>query len=316
MKKAIKLISGIVFFMIGLLLLLFTLNILPIKLLITTIINLHSIWPIGFIIAGIMFILNKKITSLLIFFITIILGVSIFITTNLMYDINNENINELHIISLNNNFNQINNNNTNKYPINYNINFSGGTFNIKKIQKENHLLKLNITDIKKTSPPIKMTKYENNTREINVNRKLNQSFFFFNNPKNTNINWDLEINNNTPTNININSAIAVNNIYLKNLKTNKLNIENGISNINLFYSNYPTKTNIKTGISDIQLYFPINSSILITINGGILDIDLKNFKKIGNRYYSKNYIENSNSTIHININAGISKISGGIINEI
>ena len=304
MKKTSKLVFGIIFLILGLLFLLVTLNIIPD---ISFLENLRNIWPIGFIIAGIFLILKQRALSIVIFIITIILAVIFLLTPSIYYEDNVYTVKETHKIAIEDV----------TQPLNYDINFREGMLNIAKTQNSKNLVELNINDYKKTYTPLRVIKHEDNSTSVKILRDHDvESKIFL--PGMTNRNeviWDINISNQTTNNINLDYAISETNIDLNGIKVNNLNIDTGISSTEIVYGNYPTNTKIESGISDIDLYFPSNASVKKKKKGGLLDVNLKDFEKRGNIYYSKNF-KQDNKTINIVVNSGISSISGGRKDEI
>ena len=125
-------------------------------------------------------------------------------------------------------------------------------------------------------------------------------------------NWQLKLNNKIIYNLSVKTGAIDINCNLSDFKVEKLYIESGASNINLVLPQYNSKIIIDTGVSNINIAIPKNVGATVNIDSGIAIKDLDDFIKRNGTYISQNYNESEYKT-GIEIDCGISNIDIGYI---
>lgn len=124
---------------------------------------------------------------------------------------------------------------------------------------------------------------------------------------NTRNQWLLKLNNQIIYNLSIKTGAIDTDFNLSDFKVEKLHIESGVSNINLVLPQYNSKIIIDTGVSNIDITIPKNVGAIVNIDSGIAIKDLDDFIKRNDTYISHNYNESEFKT-EIEIDSGVSHI--------
>lgn len=291
MKHIGKLIFGIITTIIGILLILSNFNIIS---------NLNFfetfkyVWPVGLILAGALIFFNHKILGSVILVITIVFGfVSMTIPDNLL--INN---------ALYEEYTEPYNNEKN---VSYDLEFGATIFLLNKSSNDNLIeINSNTTLNKKINFNVY---HKNNNTEIKMNENGNFGINDFVNLDEQTSKLEINLNSKPISNIDLSFGAVDGVIDLRELKVNKIQINSGASSSKIYFANYPTETYIDCGLSEYTFYFPKDIGVEIDVDGGLLDTDFKDFKKVNEHYYSPNFDPNKEN-IKIIINAGTSSFKG------
>ena len=127
----------------------------------------------------------------------------------------------------------------------------------------------------------------------------------FRNPENK---WELKLNNQIIYNLSIKTGAFNTDCNLSAFKVEKLYIESGASNINLVVPKYNSKIIIDSGVSNIDITIPNNVGTTVNIDSGIAIKDLDDFIKRDSMYTSNNY-DSSEFKVDIEIDCGVSNIN-------
>jgi len=119
--------------------------------------------------------------------------------------------------------------------------------------------------------------------------------------------WQLKLNNEIIYNLSVETGAINTDCNLSGFKVEKLYIESGASNINLVLPQYDSKIIIDTGVSNINIAIPKNVGATVNIDSGIAIKDLDDFIKRNGTYISYNYNESEYKT-EIEIECGVSNI--------
>lgn len=293
MKNITKISIGMMFLILGSILLLMNLGIIN-NISFSEKFNLF--WPMGIIIAGILFINKQKGLGSLFLIVSLLIAILIPLTKEIPKgDFENE---------FNLEFND---------EENLKINFDFGAANFK----------LNSTN----ASLISMKTHSNIERDYNFESKINNDLTIvdiFEEPefsiqnifqiKNIHSDINLLIQENTQTKLNLDYGAVESTMDLRKLNIKELNINSGATSSTIYFGTNPIDVEIDTGASEFNFYFEEDIGIEIKIDGGLLDSNFKDFKKIRDTYYSKNY-NSSNKNIKINIDAGASSINGEFIKK-
>lgn len=297
--KPFKFAFGIIFFILGLFFLLINFSIIQD---LSFISYLNGFWAIGLILAGILIMLKQKIIGIIILTISIILGCLILCAPS---DYSNEIIIEHESLLINESFE----------TLNYDVEFGAGKLYIKSFENEKIEVDVISTSSINQELILKYDDIDEKEAEIEIYQNHKDGFEIisemFNNEAINQLN--ISINNNTNVQeleLEFGAAEAV--VDLRNLNIKELDLGFGASDVTIYFEN-DIEASINCGASDIKLLFPKNKNIVIDSQGGLIDINLDNFKKINNKYYN-NY-EAENQDIEIKIEAGVSSISGRYYNE-
>ena len=127
----------------------------------------------------------------------------------------------------------------------------------------------------------------------------------FRNPENK---WVLKLNSQIIYNLSIKTGAIDTDCNLSAFKVEKLYIESGASNINLVVPKYNSKIIIDSGVSNIDIAIPKNVGAIVNIDSGIAIKDLDDFIKRDSMYISNNY-DSSEFKVDIEIDCGVSNIN-------
>lgn len=295
MKHIGKLIFGTVMVLIGILLLMENLNIVTNFAFIESI---RLIWPLGLIIAGGLIFFKQKGTGTLLLIITIIFGIFATIVPTQIQ------VGELKIQE----FNQVYNNE--EFAV-YDISLGGTKLILNKIEDEANLINVR----SKTTLPKELTfdvTKENGVTYVNINENGHIGFSHLFNLDKEISRVNISLNPNPKTKLKFNYGAIDGTLDLRELNIEELNIESGATDTEIYFGKYPTLVDISAGVSNINFYFPENISIEIESDGGVSSLTFKDFKKVGNKYYSPNFNEVENKIL-IKISSGVSTINGEVI---
>ena len=120
-------------------------------------------------------------------------------------------------------------------------------------------------------------------------------------------NWQLKLNNQIIYDLSVETGAIDVDCNLSDFKVEKLYIESGASNINLVLPQYNSKIIIDTGVSNINIAIPKNVGATVNIDSGIAVKDLDDFIKRNGTFISHNYNESEYKT-EIEIDCGVSNI--------
>jgi len=188
------------------------------------------------------------------------------------------------------------------------INFGGGTIELEK--GNNHSLLSYELNSTRTNDHQITQETQNNKTKIKFSKESTYHNINLFNLNSFESNWKLKLNLEKQYNLDLNYGAAEVNLDLRNLKINNLDIESGATSTKVFFEKYPTSSTINTGASNYELSFPSNYSAKIIIEGGVIDVNLEDFKKSGKVYITEKF--NEEEHIEVIIGAGASSISGGI----
>ena len=128
----------------------------------------------------------------------------------------------------------------------------------------------------------------------------------FQNPKNK---IDLKLNQDILYNIFIDTGATTVDYDLTQFKINQLSINSGASDINLIAPSYDCNINIDSGVSKIKILVPREAGVKIQLDTGISMKNIANDfqKQQDNNYISDNY-QSSEFRINVDIDCGLSQI--------
>ena len=117
----------------------------------------------------------------------------------------------------------------------------------------------------------------------------------------------LKLNKEIVYDLHVNTGAIHTECNLSGFKIDELSIESGAGNIDLVIPKYDSKITIDTGVSNIDITVPTNVGVMVMIDSGIAIKDLDDFTRENNRYISSNYNVAEFKT-EISIDCGISNI--------
>jgi len=120
-------------------------------------------------------------------------------------------------------------------------------------------------------------------------------------------NWQLKLNNKIIYDLSVKTGAIDTDCNLSGFKIETLYIKSGASNINLIIPQYDSKIIIDSGVSNIDIAIPKNVGATVNIDSGIVVKDLDDFIKRNGTYISHNYNESEFKT-EIKIDCGVSNI--------
>ncbi len=294
--------TGTILIILGILFLLMTFDIIPDFLFLE---NLRHLWPIGIVVAGALVLLKFRLSALIILMISVILGMFFLINPDITYNHNLNTTVETHDVLYDDKIEDVR----------YNIGFGAGILKIKKTDDNIILTRIIANSSFPAEVQLKVYDVDENSKTVSIERYKNPDIddvtrLFSSDYQKTQ--WDTELNPQVKSRIDLGYGAAETSIDLTDLQVDMLSIGTGASETTITYDNYPTRTKIGTGASEINLLFPKNTSVLVNVEGGLVDVNLDNFKKVGNKYYY-NYENSESDPIEITIEAGASSINGRFI---
>ena len=121
--------------------------------------------------------------------------------------------------------------------------------------------------------------------------------------------WQLKLNNQIIYELSAKTGLIDTDFNLSGFKVEKLYIESGASNINLVLPQYDSEIIIDSGVSNIEIAIPKNVGATVNIDSGLSakDLETKDFTKKDGSYISNNY-DYSEFKTTIEIDCGVSNI--------
>ena len=121
--------------------------------------------------------------------------------------------------------------------------------------------------------------------------------------------WQLKLNSKIIYDLSIETGAINMDSNLSGFKVEKLYINSGVSNINLIIPQYDSKIIIDSGVSNIDIAIPKNVGAIVNIDSGVAvkDLDIDDFIKKDDTYISNNYNYSEFKTM-IEIDCGVSNI--------
>jgi len=117
----------------------------------------------------------------------------------------------------------------------------------------------------------------------------------------------LKLNKEIVYDLHVNTGAIHTECNLSGFKIDELSIESGAGNIDLVIPEYDSKITIDTGVSNIDIAIPANVGVMVMIDSGIAIKDLDDFTRENNNYISDNYNEAEFKT-YLEIDCGVSNI--------
>ncbi|MDD5015135.1 MAG: toast rack family protein [Atribacterota bacterium] len=121
--------------------------------------------------------------------------------------------------------------------------------------------------------------------------------------------WQLKLNNQIIYELTVKTGAIDTDSNLSGFKVKKLYIKSGVSNINLVLPQYDSEIMIDSGVSNIKINVPKNVGATVNIDSGISakELDVDDFIKKDGTYISNNYNYSEFKTT-IEIDCGVSNI--------
>ena len=293
-----KFLFGVFFILFGLIFLLINMGIIVNFTFFT---GIDSVWPVLLIISGIFFVAKRRIWGSLF----LVLSILILILSSLINNVN---------------FQYYDSYLSHEYggeeELSVSFDFGAADFYLNSTMPlKDSLFELNSTstfveeyayDLDFRDNQANLNIFEKNSRDINV-----FNLFHFNGGEGGS-DIDLLLNPNPDINLNLNYGAVDALIDLRELNITKLNIDSGATASVIYFGDKPLDVSVDTGASEFIFYFNPNIGVEVRIDGGVVDVNLEGFKKVGNKYYSNGF-NSSNENIFIDIDAGVSSIEGEFI---
>lgn len=182
------------------------------------------------------------------------------------------------------------------------LQLGGGNIKINSIGDK--LIKAKVPD----SEVRKDIKFSNNNTKVDIDIEQKSEFVYLNKQKSYDYNFNL--NDNVLWNIDIDTGAINGTLDFSNLKISKLDIDMGVSNLNLIFGDNQdnTKVDIGGGISNLEITIPDKLGVRVDFDGGIKNTNISKlgWKKTAHYYVSPNYDEAVNK-LDIDVDTGIGK---------
>lgn len=186
--------------------------------------------------------------------------------------------------------------------VQFESNFAAGNLTISKggINNFNYIVKTSIED----NPEVKsITK--DRLQLIKLDRN-SDSLISIGNVKEE---WIVLIPTVFDTDIDLNIAVSSVNLDLEGLNIRTLNVDAGMSEIEIKFDKYPTKADIDVGASSVKLIFPAGYPVKVDVKNGLSSVNFDDFTKEDGIFHSDGFDENKDY-IDIIIDAGASSVDG------
>ncbi len=296
---------GSLFIAIGILILLYNLDILHFDLT-----NLWKFWPSVLILWGISYFVHNKIVKGFVAGIAaIMLAITLFgffsSSFNVFYNafnIDNDGVN-ISFDSHTDTSNYVESYNPKIKTCDFYLNAGAGAFELN--DTTDNLLTAITQGVKNN--------YEINRNDSNdnstVTMKMLKKHFIFNDGHNRN-RTILKLNTNPIWNLNFDIGAASVNYDLSPFKTNNLNIKMGAASMRVKLGDKSDITNftLKAGVSSIDIEVPESAGCEIRCNTSLSSKDFNEFNKINSNLYRTNNFDSAKKKIYLNLDTGISSI--------
>ncbi len=248
----------------------------------------NSTWPVLIIMSGIFYIFKHKKLGYTFLILTILLWMTSGIIGENNYKSNYTNT-----------FNQKIDIPENITLANLELDFSVGKLNL---ESSNESIISNQINTNNNKLPNLEYVFKNNRLDATFERNSNYQF-----KKSYDESWNMKLDSSLIYDLNLDLGVSNSIINLTNLKVKNLEIQSGVSEINVIFGNYSTTAYIDVGVTNLNLSFPKNKGVKIMLDSGLQNINLQGFIKQNNYYINEDYDE-INENININLDAGVSKI--------
>jgi len=247
-----------------------------------------TFWPLGIVLVGVALLFRMKWLALIFLGITVLLG-AVYIAQSLNIDVPEPRQSVQRIPA-----------DPAIDTVSLTMNFGAGEVNIEDGSRS--FLLRNRIETTDTEDPTLVVEKKGSQAEILIERE--SVFVPFGKQKSF---WDIELSPEVKIDMVLSYGAAEATFDLSRLMVDELEIDNGATDTEIIFGNYPTKCDIDTGASSIKFEFPEDSGVVIEVDGGLVSTDFPDFSKKDDKYYSDNYDEDGEN-IEIMIDAGASSI--------
>lgn len=182
------------------------------------------------------------------------------------------------------------------------LQLGGGNIRIDSI--DDKLIKAKVPDLKVR----KNVKFNSDNTKVDIDIEQKTDIINLNRKKTFDYRFD--INNNVLWDIDIDTGAINGTFDFSSLKLSKLDIDMGVSNLNLIFGDNQdnTKVDIDGGISNLEITIPENVGVRVDFDGGIKNTNINGlgWMKIGDYYVSPNYDE-AEKKLELDVDTGIGK---------
>ncbi|MCF8002385.1 MAG: DUF5668 domain-containing protein [Halanaerobiales bacterium] len=169
------------------------------------------------------------------------------------------------------------------------VNCKAGKLRLAAVRDKNRLYNMDL-NYKNNKPAFSYNIENSTTGHLSLEQKAKFNF----GKSLTGANWDLFLTEEIPLAINIEAGAGKIDLDLRQLRVKQLNIDSGVSDLNLQLNNYDTNVEINSGASNIKIFIPATAGLRITTSSVINN---SNFEEAGliklyeDVYQSKNFGE-------------------------
>ncbi|SHJ69352.1 LiaI-LiaF-like domain-containing protein [Paramaledivibacter caminithermalis] len=182
------------------------------------------------------------------------------------------------------------------------LKLAGGNIKINSINDNLIKAKVSSSNVKR------QVRFSDDKTKVDINIEQEIDFIKLNNKKSYDYNFNL--NNNVLWDIDIDTGAINGTLDFSSLKISKLDMDMGVSNLNLKFGDKQdyTKVDIDGGISNLEITIPENLGVKADFDGGIKNTNISGlgWYKSGDSYISPNY-ENAEKKLEIDVDTGIGK---------
>jgi hypothetical protein len=279
-------IGGIILIAFGVIFLLKTLGVIQISIWE----GFKTFWPIGLILMGIALIMRMRWLAFTFFVITVIAG-GLYAADRISFGENMVTREMIQNIPLEKEVKDAD----------IRISYGAGEFEIGPGDSTD--LVKNIVRTADLQNPV--LEYKKTGTEADVTIKRAAGAAFWNGKKDS---WNVLLSPDVIYSVNLDYGASNAKVDMNGLRIKNLEINNGASDTEIIFGNYPTKANIQTGASSVSIKFPKDAGVIVRIDSGLVTKNFDGLKKRGESYISDSY-DPDKQNIEVSIDAGASDIS-------
>lgn len=286
--------TGFVFILIGVLLLLHSMGIITIG-------SLHEFfeyWPIGLILVGIALILRMRVVASVFFALLILL----FLLHGFhMIGFDRFEDREVHVIEDSITLND------GVESVLVDIDFGAGSLYVTESDREARIV-YNVTTASDSKPDIEYV-LEESVGTVTFDRTMGSI-------SGTRIpeEWSIGLAKDVPIHLDTDYGASSTKFDLRNLRVETLDIDSGASSTVVMLGEYPTKARIDSGAGSFEIYVPRDYGVKFVVGGAAFGLDVEGLVKHDGAYYSENFDETLDF-IEIDMDVGAGSVVVGFLDH-
>ncbi len=243
-----------------------------------------QVWPIGVIMVGVLFMLNRKDLAFVCVGLLLVLGV-FSAGLNCCEKLNMQNferefeLNDSDVVDLD-------------------LSYGMGEVVLSKGEDSD---KISFSGTTFSSPAVKES-LDGKVKRISVSRDSDEYGIMEGGE------WAFELGDDVIYNLKLEYGVSDVELDLRGLRVDRLDIGQGVSDTRIIFGTHSTEAFIEGGVSDFDFEFDEYVSVVIYVDGGLLDVDFEGFEKRDGAYYSEGF-DAKKGVVSVRFNGGVSDLS-------